>query len=59
MFAHPLDPPSVTAARALEERHIAAWVQEARARGAARRRNRTTALGGGAWPQHEALVAVS
>jgi hypothetical protein len=33
MFSHPLDPPSVKEARALEERYIAKWIGEARARG--------------------------
>ena len=32
MFSHPLDPPSVTAARATEAAYIAKWVAQARAR---------------------------
>ncbi|EFN56397.1 hypothetical protein CHLNCDRAFT_144962 [Chlorella variabilis] len=30
MFSHPLDPPSVTAARAFEEHYIAKWIAQAR-----------------------------
>ena len=30
--SHPLDPPSVKEARQVEEKHIARWIKEARAR---------------------------
>ena len=33
MFSHPLDPPSLKAARALEASYIAKWVAQRRARG--------------------------
>ena len=33
MFSHPLDPPSLKAARALEASYIAKWVVQRRARG--------------------------
>lgn len=32
MFSHPLDPPSVKAARATEEQHISRWIEQARGR---------------------------
>ena len=34
MFSHPLDPPSVTAARAAQRAHMRAWVDQAARRGA-------------------------
>ncbi len=34
MFSHPLDPPSVTAARATQRAHMRAWVDQAARHGA-------------------------
>lgn len=57
MFSHPLDPPSVTEARRVEEAHIVRWVEQARAR-AAQRRGGGGALVRPAAAQHEALYVV-
>lgn len=45
-FSHPDDPPSVVAARRLEERHIETWIREARAAAAARGGGARLAAGG-------------